>query len=216
MENNTYRYLQSLQQSDHDIPNPKQDVIGWEVKNEAGAFLGEVTDLLFDTQAMTVRYLIIDLTGNGMNLEDKQVMIPVGMATLHPSDDEIILPNIHLDQFAALPPYDEEEINQQTEQQVWETLGSPAALRMEETMAEFDQQQFYAHHHFDESRFYNRNKADENIDPNPERVTEQNTIHELIENSLQHDLHAAEGETGAGTHHNEGKDIDQRTGDQQG
>lgn len=158
MENNNYSYLQSLQQSDHDIPNPKQDVIGWEVKNEAGAFLGEVTDLLFDAQAMTVRYLIVDLSDNGMNLEDKQVMIPVGMATLHPSDDEIILPNIHMDQFIALPEYDEDEVNPQTEQQVWKTIGSPAALRMEEATAEFDQQAFYTHHHFDENKFYNRNK----------------------------------------------------------
>ncbi|RZK13091.1 MAG: PRC-barrel domain containing protein [Flavobacterium sp.] len=212
MTNPNYRNLKSLQLSD-DSPNPKQDVIGWEVKNEAGAYLGEVTDLLFDPKAMTVRYLVIDLTNNGMTLEDKKVMIPVGMATLHPSDDEIILPNIHLDQFIALPDYEQDVVNQHTEQQIWETLGSPAALRMEETIAEFDQEHFYSHDHFDETRFYNRNKADAHIDTTKTRVTEQHTIHELIENSLQHDLHAAAPETGTNTHHNEGKQIDQRTDD---
>jgi hypothetical protein len=211
MENNSYRYLQSLQDSDNDIPNPKQDVIGWKVKSEAGAYLGKVTDLLYDTQVMTVRYLVIDLSDNGMNLEDKKVMIPVGMATLHPSDDEIILPNIHMDQFIALPAFDEDELNQQTEKQIWSIIGSPAALRMGETIAEFDQNQFYAHHHFDENRFYNRSRAADTIDPDPARSTEQHTIHELIENSLQHDLHAAETEIGNGTHHNEGKKIDLET-----
>ena len=184
MENNNYRYLQSLRQSDHAIPGPKPDVIGWEVKNEAGAYLGEVTDLLY-SQAMTVRYLVIDLSDNGMNLEDKKVMIPVGMATLHPSDDEIILTNIHINQFIALPQYDEDEVNQHTEQQTWGTLGSPSALRMEETLAEFDQQAFYSHHHFDQNRFYNRNKSDQDIELNPGRNHEQDTTHELIENSLQ-------------------------------
>ncbi|TKC09884.1 PRC-barrel domain containing protein [Pedobacter polaris] len=168
MENNTYSYLQSLQQSD--IPNPKQDVIGWEVKNEAGAFLGKVTDLLYDTQAMTVRYLVIDLTANGMNLEDKKVMIPVGIASLHPNDDEIILPNLHIDQFTALPAYNKDEIGSNTEQYIRNVIGSPAALRLEETIAEFDQQQFYAHHHFDDSKFYKRNKTEETIGESGMRI----------------------------------------------
>ncbi|MGF1923441.1 MAG: PRC-barrel domain-containing protein [Bacteroidia bacterium] len=190
MENFTYNQLQSLTNSSWELPNPKQNVMGWEVKNEGGAYLGVITDLLYDTQVMTVRYLVIDLSENGMQLDDKKVMIPVGLANLHPSENEIILPNLHIDQFNALPSYRQENIGPEIEQQIRSIIGSPAALRLEETIAEYDQQQFYAHHHFDERKFYSRNSA-EFVVNNTERAEQEHTIHDLIENSIQHDLHAA-------------------------
>lgn len=205
MENNQH-HLQSLNNSNYQIPSPKQNVIGWEVKSESGTYLGKVLDLLYDTQAMTVRYLVVDLTDNGMNLDAKKVMIPVGIASLHPNDDEIICPNLHIDQFSALPNYTTvAEVTTETEQEIRKVIGSPAALRLEETIATFDQQQFYAHHHFNEQQFYSRNKNQDT-----DRAEQQQTVNQLIENSIEHDLHAAASTTGIHTHHNEGKKIDEQ------
>jgi len=156
MEQNTYRYLQELSGSDFQIVDEEPNIIGWEVKNESGTYIGEVEELLFDPQTRAVRYLVVDLDDNGMNLEHKKVMIPLGIAHLHTSDDEVVLPGLHLDQFNALPAYDKDQIGPELEVQIRSIIGSPAALRIEETITEFDQNHFYNHHHFDKGRFYSR------------------------------------------------------------
>jgi hypothetical protein len=204
--NNTYIHLQSLLEAGHHIPAPKHNVIGWKIRTEAGTYVGETIDLLYDTQARTVRYLVIEVNNNGSQLEGKQTIIPVGIATLHPELDEIILPNLHADQLALLPVYIDGAVNGETERRVREVIGSPAALRMEETMIELDQQAFYAHHHFDSERFFSRENNSQSNASSP-RDEENQTIHELIENSKAHDLHAANKETGKDTHHNEQHQI---------
>lgn len=160
MDQHTYRYLQELSESDYQIVDGEPDIIGWEVKNEGGTYVGEVKELLFDPQSRAVRYLVIDLEDNGMNLGDKKVIIPIGIANLHESDDEVILPGIHVDQFNALPEYKKDEIGPDTEVLVRSIIASPAALRIEDTITEFDQDQFYNHHHFDRGRFYKRGQTD--------------------------------------------------------
>ncbi|MDQ7947416.1 MAG: PRC-barrel domain-containing protein [Pedobacter sp.] len=164
-QENTYRYLQELSKSEFQIVGGEPNIIGWKVKNEHDAFIGEIKELLFDPETNAVRYLVIDLSNNGMHLEDKQVMIPIGLANIHISEDEIILPNIHLEQFNALPDYQFDRIGPETEVIIRSIIGSPAALRIEETITEFDQESFYAHHHFDSDKFYRPNPDNENIDP---------------------------------------------------
>ncbi|RZK41819.1 MAG: PRC-barrel domain containing protein [Pedobacter sp.] len=156
MEQRTYKALYSLNDYDYQIVDGEPNILGWKVKNESGAYIGKIYDLLFDADTNAVRYLVVDLDDNGMNLGDKKVMIPIGIAHLHKSEDEVTLPNIHIDQFNALPPYNSDAQTPATEIQIREIIGSPAALRIEETIVNFDQQQFYAHHHFDKNRFYQR------------------------------------------------------------
>lgn len=156
MEQNTYRYLQELSNSDFQIVDGEPDITGWEVKNETGTHLGKVEELLFDPQTRAVRYLVVDLNDNLINLANKKVMIPLGIAHLHTSDDEVVLPGLHIDQFNALPAYDKAALSPEMEVQIRNVIGSPAALRIEDTITEFDQDAFYMHHHFDKGRFYKR------------------------------------------------------------
>ncbi len=207
MEQHTYRYLKGLVNSDYQIVSGEPNIIGWEVKNESDTYLGEIKDLLFDPQTNAVRYLIIDLQDNGMNLNDKKVMIPIGIAHLHTSADEVVLPNVHQEQFNALPAYQESELSPNTEVQIRSIIGSPAALRLEETATEFDQNQFYAHHHFNEGQFFKRGGPSQASTSGSEalgdRTAAQQTIRHLIDESNQHDHHAASPTTGQATHHNE-------------
>ncbi|MFI5453404.1 PRC-barrel domain-containing protein [Pedobacter sp. UC225_61] len=200
MEQHTYAYLKELSNSDFQIVDGEPNIIGWKVKSETGTYIGEVEELLFDPQTRAVRYLVIDLNDNDLSIDDKRVMIPIGIAHLHTSDDEVVLPNIHLDQYNALPAYEFDKISPETEVYIRTIIGSPAALRIEEKMVDFDQQQFYAHQHFDTSSFYQRGG-------NPERSTEQRSIHEMIERSKANNLHAADEHTGENTHHNEQHQI---------
>ncbi len=91
-----------------------------------------------------------------MGMDDKKVMIPIGIAHLHTNDDEVVLPNIHIDQYRALPNYEAEKIGPDTEVRTRQIIGSPAALRIEEETAQFDQDQFYSHQHFNKKDFYHR------------------------------------------------------------
>jgi len=158
MENqlNTYNKLQELNGSDYKLTEGEADITGWLVQNESSSAIGTVRDLLFDPTNNAVRYLIIDLNDLGIDLAPKAVMIPIGIAHLHEHDDVVILPNIHTDQFKELPYYVSGEVDQNTEAKIRSAIGSPAALRIEETIIELDAAQFYDNHHFDKAKFYER------------------------------------------------------------
>lgn len=189
MEQNTYRYLQELSHSDFQIVDGEPDIIGWEVQNESDTYIGKVEELLFDPETRAVRYLVIDLNDNGMNLGDKKVMVPLGIAHLHTNDDEVVLPGLHIDQYNALPNYTKDELGPQMEVHTRNIIGSPAALRIEDTISEFDQNTFYEHHHFDKNRFYQRGGSQEVPPPDHlmNRTDEEETIHDLVENAKHRD-----------------------------
>lgn len=189
-QGNTYRTLKELSKSEYQVVGGEPNIIGWEVNNESGAYIGEIKELLFDPETQAVRYMVIDLSNNGMHLDDKQVMIPIGLAHLHVSNDEVVLPNIHIEQFNALPNYRSEETGPETEVFIRSVIGSPAALRIEESIIEFDQNAFYTHHHFNGDSLYQRGRSSEDMinlvstqNPSAKRIEEEETIHQLIDRS---------------------------------
>ena len=204
MEEQRKSHLQSISDSEYQIVDGEQNIFGWTVKNEADVKIGVVSDLLFELETNAIRYVIVDLTEGIFTLNDKQVAIPIGIAQLDEQLPEVIIPNIHGDQFAALPAYGKNKMDEGTERQIRTVIGSPAALRMEETFAELEDQQFYKHDHFDTARFYGNRRSTDLV----QRNTQQQTIHQLVENAKEHNLHAADEQTGVNSHHNEGKQID--------
>lgn len=76
----------------------------WTVVNSARQFIGTIRDLLIDEQHK-VRYLILNLTGNNWHIEEREVLIPIGIAELHSPTQEIMLPNITAQQVSVLPDY---------------------------------------------------------------------------------------------------------------
>lgn len=153
-------HLRPLADSDYQIIEGEPNIFGWNVKSENGTSIGKVVDLLYDNQSNAVRYLIIDLSESDVGIGDKKVMVPIGIAHLHTENDEVILPSLHFDQFRALPHYQLDQVNANTEMQVRLVIGSPAALRIEDSIVEYDVREFYNHHHFDRGRFYARGKVD--------------------------------------------------------
>lgn len=195
MEQNNivYSNLLELSSSNYKITDGEADIIGWQVNTEAGSELGKVKDLLFDQQQNAVRYLVIEISNIGADLGGKTVIIPIGIANLAEDGDAIILPDLHLDQLQELPTYAKGAITHAHEDLIRLVIGSPAALRLEETIIELDRAQFYQHHHFDKTGFFNRDrmqgtdKTNTEIELQEERLEEQTAIHNLIEKS-QNDL----------------------------
>ncbi|RZK78358.1 MAG: PRC-barrel domain containing protein [Pedobacter sp.] len=165
---NQEQYLEELSRSGYQIKGDAPDITGWAVKDESGMHIGSVTELLFDPRTSAVRYLIVDMYQNDMNVESKKVMIPLGIAHLHKSQDEVVLPGLHLDQYNLLPEYNVEKLGPDLEMLIRDVIGSPAALRLEDAMIEFDRNRFYDHHHFYKNQFFDRGE-------------ERKTIHELVE-----------------------------------
>ena len=159
-KNITYSNLEELSGSDYKLTDGEADIKGWPVRNEGGTSVGKVLDLLFDPANNAVRYIII-----GLNDLDKTVIIPIGIANLGEDINEVILPDIHQDQYTALPQYITGEVTHETEAQIRNVIGSPAALRMEETIVEIDRENFYKHHHFDKPDFLNRTRRSESLNP---------------------------------------------------
>lgn len=92
MDSNEFEYkndhLVKLSDSDYEIVDGEPDIEGWDVKNELGQKIGDVHDLLFDPQSRKVRYIIVDLDDNELELDtDKKVLIPIGIAELYESDE---------------------------------------------------------------------------------------------------------------------------------
>src|SRR5215217_8214949 len=106
--NSRNRRLQELRGSDYEIADGEPDIRGWDVKDASGRRIGEVDDLIFDVQSQKVRYMVVDLDDNELDLDDdREVLVPIGLAKLDDDDDDVILNNVTADQLRALPDYDD-------------------------------------------------------------------------------------------------------------
>ena len=78
---------------DYQVSEGDPDVRGWDVIASDGRKIGEVDELLVDTQAMKVRYLDVDLSDEviaNAGGEDRHVLIPIGYAVWRAKNQEPI------------------------------------------------------------------------------------------------------------------------------
>ena len=122
-ENNRNTRLQKLSGSDFEISDGEQDIRGWDVKDASGKQLGEVEDLIFDYESRKVRYLVVDLEENDFDLDDKEVLVPIGIAELHENDDDVILQGVSAEHMRSLPEYDEDRFDTDHETSIRSVFG---------------------------------------------------------------------------------------------
>lgn len=124
MDNMKHRRLQELKRSDFDIVDGEPDIRGWDVKTAKGQKIGEVEELIVDAQKKKVRYMVVDLDDDELDIDDdREVLIPIGLAQLHKEDDDVILPNVQIEQLRSLPEYDEDRLDDSVERQICSILG---------------------------------------------------------------------------------------------
>jgi hypothetical protein len=143
-----HRRLQELGESDFEIVDGQPDIRGWDVKNAAGETIGEVEELILDAQTRKVRYMVVELDDDALNLdEDRKVLIPIGIAQLHEDDDDVLLPNVSVAQLTQLPEYDEDHLDDEVERSISTVLGRSAGTATGVSGSD----DFYAHDHFNEA-----------------------------------------------------------------
>lgn len=123
------------------------DVRGWHVYAADGVKIGEVDELLVDTEALKVRYLDVELTEDGNERENRHVLIPIGFARLDESDDYIRIDSFDSGALAKLPPYSQEPLTRDYETAVLKEF--QAGVRHP-----VDPANPYAGQVYDEERFY--------------------------------------------------------------
>lgn len=175
MDNMKHRRLQELDRSDFEIVEGEPDIRGWDVKSSNGKKIGEVEELILDAQKKKVRYMVVDLDDNELNLDDRKVLIPIGLAELDKEDDVVLLRSVTPDQLRALPTYDASNLDEETERTICSILG-----RKQDTMRYYPQNSdelkgrqsplqtntqeeeydFYRHEHFNDDNLY-RNRLHE-------------------------------------------------------
>jgi uncharacterized protein (TIGR02271 family) len=158
---------------DFHVASGDPDVRGWEVCGSDGKKIGEVDQLLIDTEAMKVRYLDVDVDDSllaGSN--DRHVLIPIGYARLDIDDDRIIVDQLQSSQVSTLPEYNHGTLTRDFEDSVrqpflgnrrttGETTSGLAAGAAGGIAGAEAKRDFYAHESFDENRFFGARRGEE-------------------------------------------------------
>ncbi|KAA3437066.1 PRC-barrel domain-containing protein [Rufibacter hautae] len=154
-------HLKELGDSRFTVAKGDSDIRGWKVSDSSGNNLGKVKDLLCDPEALKVRYLIVDLGGNVLDLEPRDILIPIGLAELHEAEDVVMVPSITTVQLQALPVYDKHHLTPDIERAVQrifvgEHVHGTAPARQPENA------DYYNNEHFNQNNLY-RNRKPKNI-----------------------------------------------------
>lgn len=116
------------QLDDYKVADGDPDVRGWEVLSSDGRKIGEVDELLVDTNAMKVRYLDVDvddgMIAGGM---DRHVLIPIGYARLEQERDCVMVDGLASADLQALPAYDQGPLTRDFESSVRDSFSSRGA-----------------------------------------------------------------------------------------
>jgi hypothetical protein len=136
MKTRKYDRLQELDHSNYEVVKGDPDIRGWDVRNRDGFKLGSVEELIIDTEEKKVRYMVVDLDENELKLNHRKILVPIGLAELHASNDDVLLPAVTLDKIALLPDYDRTYLTPEFERNISFALGRPIPTMTSSTTSE--------------------------------------------------------------------------------
>ncbi len=182
--NDTSRVAPLGSLGDFTVAEGSPDPRGWDVVASDGMKVGKVHELIVDTGMMRTRYLDIrldtDIAGDG---DDRDVMLPVGAASLDDQDDHVAV-DMTMAQIAALPVYSHGSITREYENAVLLAMPGRSAQANVRSDVSSDQSRsdddYYSSHHFDDSRL-NTPRAGSST----ANTTRQDTLPNTVPNTPQ-------------------------------
>lgn len=112
---NENKHLKELGKSSYKVAEGDSDIRGWAVKNVDGRLVGVVDDLVIDSEAEKVKYLVVDLSTNELQLRDRKVILPIDLARLDVAFKNVIYPAPMANELAAIPTHEKGRFFYQTE-----------------------------------------------------------------------------------------------------
>jgi len=147
--------LEELSGSDFEMADEQPDIVGWEVFDAAGDYIGDVDDLIFDRESLKVRYVLVDFEEDlgTEHPKSRHVLLPIGLVTLDEKEEEVILTEAIASDVFFLPTYKKGNISPAQEVQIRNVLTHSSTD--ESHVAAYDQQtnDFYEHPHFDDTGY---------------------------------------------------------------
>jgi sporulation protein YlmC with PRC-barrel domain len=123
MTNKKYNRLQELDRSNFEVVKGEPDIRGWDVRYTNGEKIGSVEELIIDAAAKKVRYMVVDLDENELRLEDRKILVPIGFAELDGRNDDVLIPNVSVDQLCRLPDYNRNTLTAEMERGISSVFG---------------------------------------------------------------------------------------------
>lgn len=108
---NTKYHLEELKGSNFKIIDEEPNILGWDIRDSEGLKVGNVRDMLFDSEMLVVRYIICNLKANDLNLKEREVLIPLGCIKLDKENETVLLNHLHNLYFQKAPDYTYEHLN---------------------------------------------------------------------------------------------------------
>ena len=160
-ETNKTTYLQELSGSDFEIADHQPDINGWEIIDSMGNEVGQVKDLIFDSSARKVRYIVAELdfeTDERHDSDPGVVLIPIGVVALDSDNDEVVIKDFAANQLLSLPAYESGKTISPVEELAVRHafLGNASLPNANSVVYEDHPEDFYTHGHFDDSQFTRR------------------------------------------------------------
>lgn len=135
---------------DFEVHENDPDVRNWDVIGGDGTRIGKVDELIVDPDAMKVRYLNVDVSDNlEIKGEDKQLLIPIGMAALDEDKNNVFVDALNRDMISTYPRYTGGPINKKYEIEIQNKLHPGRTA---------NKGSFYEHPSYDQSKFYGRRR----------------------------------------------------------
>ncbi len=134
-------------------PDPR----GWKVTAADGVEIGRVRDLIVDPQALRVRYLDVEIDAAAPGTGERHLLLPIGRARLHETDDRVIVEALPAAALSALPRYGGADFDREYESAVRRGFFPDGITpEMLAWMAELDEAPdgYYGAEDFDESSFF--------------------------------------------------------------
>jgi hypothetical protein len=191
MSDKKNKRLQELKGSDFEIAKGQPDIRGWEVRDAEGRLMGKVRELIFDARDHKVRYMVVDVKDSKeLELENRTVLVPIGLAELEPRHDDVLLPKVTPFQLRALPKYNRDDLGTRAEKAVSTVFGRNTDKYADD--ADLNSS-FYDNEDFNEDNMYRQRKnvADKYTSEQKERDLKKEE-----ERRLKSERHLSEEEIG--------------------
>lgn len=109
-------------EKDYKVADDDPDVRGWKVLDSTGNNIGEVDELIVDTEAMKVRYLEVDVDNSLASASDHHILLPIGSATVDRSSKSVTVSTVNSGSLANYPAYRGETISRDYEHQLMSAI----------------------------------------------------------------------------------------------
>ncbi|GAA4338760.1 PRC-barrel domain-containing protein [Flaviaesturariibacter amylovorans] len=170
----TKKRLVELRGSDFEMAKGQPNIMGWEVVDGSGHKLGKVHELVIDTTAQRVRYMVVALSDNKiLQLEKRTVMVPIGFAQLHAADDCVVLHGVTPYQLRALPRYDKAHLGARSELDISNVFGRNFSAQGSHDADSDLGNTFYEHDHFNDKHYMQRPSHNSNSGQPPRAGDQQ-------------------------------------------